>query len=1047
MTGRNQQEGGDGGGAAQDGALHVGDVLSRSLGRAERRQLVVLFCDIVGSSALAQHYDPETVSTLLGTYRRGVADVVTALGGSVLRYVGDGVLAVWGYPLCSPEDCSKAVTAALDIVANRPQDTALRVAVDAGIVVVGDIGVSANGEAEIVGQAPNRAARLQSLAAANSVVISGAVRRLLGPAYVYADLPVPVPAEVAEEGAWRVTERRSVPRRHVAPPREIVGRHEERGVLGSLWSDSDAPRVVCISGPAGIGKSALAGWTIEQAVRQGIDVIAVDCLPEQRNSTLHVARGLLGAVLERLEPSGAPIGERLAAALGETAAVDRGALDRAVHILQPAPGRSSHAADAGADPQRGRVDREAEIELAALIVGILARIADVRPLLLVIEDLHWSDAESLRLLSAMLARTTGLTCDLRVVATCRTGQGCWSLDGMDWGQHGIALDRLADEDIAAIAAAVLGDSGETSHNPRTIAERSGGNPLLAVELARLRPAEQNRILDGEGIAPPSMLNAVLCMRLDELGRDKPLVQAASVLGRQFDRRLLADVVGMDRWLIARELARLASSGVIVPTRADDGYDWKFSHGLLREVAYATLLRETRERLHGRAVDILVERFQDVAEREPELVAGHATAARRFDEAFVWWSKAAARAVSVSSTQAAIQHGERALSALALGRNAGNAREEIELLNLLAPQLAALYGNASPRVLATYQRCIALADSIPDVSPKLTFQLVWGLQTCASVSGRIPEALTASERLVAMAEQMGSDGARVLAYRVRGLSELLAGRPRQASEKFTVVHALYDVRRHAGLRQRFAADQGAIALAHDALALSVAGEEEEARRRARAALAHAADLAHPHTSVHVACILAARAQMAGDLEAARALAGGALVMARMNKFPYWDAWARILVGWLEGQSAPDRGMAAIRQGIEIYTETGAALMLPYARLLLADLLLSAGRPTAASGTVSEALRRSAASGLDLWTAPLLLTLADAAEMLGHGANAAALEAQADVVIARQGSVLFRRRHRRRVLPASSPPVPSAAADVARRALALLGPMVKPDWQLA
>jgi predicted ATPase/class 3 adenylate cyclase len=990
------------------------------VGPAERRQITALFCDIVGSTALAAGLDPEDVTGVLRRYRATVAAVIERHKGFVARYAGDGVLAYWGYPAASDEDARLAVSAALEITSALAGELDVRCALDAGIVLVDTAGPRGCREIEIVGDAPNVAAKLQAAAPANAVLVTETVMRLTAGSIELEPFELPAPLHSAVGHAWRAREGREGWRRSAQTTETMVGRAAELAVLKACWTAtcSGGSRRIVIEGEAGLGKSTLLRQLRQIVTASGGAWIEAGCLPELQHCALHPIRQ---AMRELLVPAAARPRERAAhlrsaiVRLAGAEASDRSLLERFLSpgaaVVEPAP---TH-------------DRGTSQRLLGLLVRALASRAGREPLALVLEDAHWADDATSTLVVEAGNRLTEAA-GVCLVVTSRARGACADWTGQ--GHSRIRLTALRDADIEAMLAAGEGADRLDPRVLKWIAARSEGNPFFAEELARLCAGAETW-QETNLLAAPSGLAATLAARLDSLGDLKPLAQAASVLGRDFDSRHLAAMLEIETGGLRAGLTGIVRSGILGPGRRE-GASHSFSHCLLREAAYASILRDRRCMLHRRAGEILAEACRCGSIVQPEEVAIHFEEAGEPGRALVWWRHAAERAIRISATAAAVSHLERALAAKAADPEACTVAAEVELLSMLAPQLVMMHGNASPAVIEIYRRCLEQCPSGADAADRVAFDLLWGLHTCTMVCGNAIEGMALGDRLVAAAEQSACEERILLAHRVQGLAKLQAGRLEAALAHYARVRAVYVPERHAGLSLRYASDQGAIALAQEAWAQALAGRQAISRLRADEALAIAGRLRHPHTCAHTLGVLAARAQMLGERDAAATLAHGSKAVADQNGFRYWSAWAAIVLGAVTSARNPTEGVAALEQAVAAYVRTGARQALPWAHGLLAVALGRDGRWQAAGTVAAGALDMAGATGLELYSAELHRIRAMALARLGASIDTVMGELECGAAIAeRQGAHLLAARiaaTRLAIGPPLQPPAAISAAQI-------------------
>ncbi len=500
-----------------------------------------------------------------------------------------------------------------------------------------------------------------------------------------------------------------------------------------------------------------------------------------------------------------------------------------------------------------------------------------------------------------------------------------------------------------------------------------------------------------GLSPQSVITVTPAAQ-SEIGHLSPLAKAASVLGENIDAALLAHILNMDVAQLRPLLTEWEMRGGVI--RVKDHY--RFTEPHLRITAYANVATPARQVLHLRAADALSRHAASFQPVPADEIAHHYQAAGQSRSAFGWWQTAADCAVKDGSPEAAIGHLERAIALCAAERPAVPPEDELAVLRVLGPLLAQIKGSGSREVAAIYARCLEIADGLQNTGSPAAFDVLWGLNACILVHGRIATARGLSKRLTRAA---GNDTQMLMATRLQGLASLLAGDIASALVDFRSVKQLYEKGDHAGLRFRYASDQGAVARAHQAWAEAIAGEASASEHSSNEALKQAERLQHPHTSAHVMCVLAARAQTLAQRNTAGPLANAGRTIARQHKFPYWEAWADIILGWHDGQRIPEIGAARIDRAIHAYRCTGAGQALPYAHLLRAGVALATGDHTTVITAADEGLALSKASGVFLFDAEILLIKSQAME---PGPGRQALVARAASIAHAQGARLFEAR---------------------------------------
>jgi hypothetical protein len=485
----------------------------------------------------------------------------------------------------------------------------------------------------------------------------------------------------------------------------------------------------------------------------------------------------------------------------------------------------------------------------------------------------------------------------------------------------------------------------------------------------------------------------------------PLTMAASVLGDAIDAGILAQMLEMDDRHLDPLLAELEAAGVLRYRGQTGGSLFEFADRRTREAAYAQLEPQVRAALHHRAADRLGECAATEFHADAARIAEHYEAAAAWVEAFSWWRKAAERAIAETLVADAAAFLQRGLAICQRHPDAVSPEVELAALGMLGPLQAQLKGSGAREVADVYARCLEIAGGFGNKDRTATFDALWGLSACILVHGRVDTAREIGKLLLNSAEAAGDATQILLATRLKGLGSLLAGEIGPAIGNFAAVEKLYDVHRHAPLRFRYASDQIAVALAHKAWAEAIAGQAEVSQRTRAAALDHVERLQHPHTSAHVLCVLAACAQTLQLRKCASPLAYAGLALARRHCFPYWEAWAQIILGWHQAAYAPEAGQARIDSAISAYRSTGAGQALPYAQLLRAGVALGTGDIACALRAADDALDLSAAHGVVLFEAEILRTKAQA---LGQQQGRQALLETAVATARRQGAWLFEAR---------------------------------------
>jgi class 3 adenylate cyclase/predicted ATPase/DNA polymerase III delta prime subunit len=907
---------------------------------AERRQLTVLFGDLVGSTALGLRLDPEDLREIIGAYHRCVADTVARFGGFVAKYMGDGVLVYFGYPQAHEDDPERAVRAGLALVdavgrLQSPEPLQVRVGIGTGLVVVGDLITSGEGqERGVVGETPNLAARLQALAEPNAVVIGPRTRRLLGDLFEYRDLgAIEVKGFPEPVHAYRVVRESAIESRfealHGAMLTPLVGREEEVDLLRRQWNRAKRGegRVVLLSGEPGIGKSRLTAALQERIEKEPHTRLRYFCSAHHQDSALHpiIAQLERAAGFEREDTPEAKL-DKLATVLGPASPEDGTLLAELLSL--PTEGRFPALQ---LTPQRKK-----EKTFEALLRQ-LEGLARQRPVLMLFEDVHWIDPSSRELFDLVVERVPRLP--VLVLVTFRPEfQPPWT------GQAHVTvlvLNRLDRREGAALVREVVGTRALPSNVVAKIIERTDGVPLFVEELTKavLESGDATTVLsraDATALNVPATLHASLMARLDRLGlAAKEVAQVSAALGREFSYELLAAVAQRNAAELDGALDRLVAAGLAFRRAAPPEATFLFKHALVQDAAYGTLLRGKRQELHRRVAQVLEEEWPETAEAQPELLAQHCAQAGLVERAINYYARAGERAVARSAMAEAIAQLTRGLELLKrLPDAAPRWRQELELQIALGRALIVTRGYAASAVGETYARARALCEQLdrpPQIVPVLYGQSVHHL-----LGGPLRLARELAADLLQQGEDSVDAAVTVMGHRLTGvtcfhLGELLAARTHveQALARFDPAHRPFYMSFHA---------QDPLVTLHTYLSwdLFCLGYLDQARFRSEAALEEARKLRHPYSlaqALNLACWVDWATRSHEEL---LARADAAIAISDEHGFPYNLAVGTVMRGWAlaaSGQTA--EGTALLRAGVTAFRATGAVTRVPFFLTLLAD----------------------------------------------------------------------------------------------------------------
>jgi class 3 adenylate cyclase len=811
---------------------------------AERRQLTVMFCDLVGSTALSARLDPEDLREIIGSYHRCCAERIERNGGFVAKYMGDGVLAYFGYPQAHEHDAERAVRAGLAIVEAAPKletvagaPLQVRVGIATGLVVVGDLlGSGAAQEQALVGETPNLAARLQGIAEPDTVVIAECTRRLLGNLFELQDLGAKDLKGIAGPArAWAALRGSSVESRfealHASGLTALVGRKEEFELLLRCWSKAKGGegQVALLSGEAGIGKSRLTAALLERLAGEPHTILRYFCSPQHTDSALY-------PIIAQMERAGGlAYDDKLQAKLDK--------LDAVLAQSSTSPEDAALFAEVLSLPNDGRYpaleltsDQRRQGTLEALI-SQLGSLAQEQPLLMILEDAHWVDPTSLEAFGMTVDRIR--TLPILLVVTFRSEfKAPWL-----GRPHvtSVTLNRLGERETAEIIARLVGNKKLPAGVIAEIVERTDGIPLFTEEMTKaVLEAESEGVarrtlatVPSPALAVPASLHASLMARLDRLGPAKEAAQIGAVIGREFSHALLAAVARKPEADLELALDRLISAGVLSRQGVPASATYLFNHALVQDAAYGTLLREPRRALHARIAEALESQFAEIGERGPELLARHCAAAGLIEKAGRLWGKAGRRSLERSELVEAAQQLTRALAQIAtLPATAALRREEIGIQVALITPLIHIKGYAAPETAAAVERArllIEQAEALGEApeDPLLLFSVLYGFWVVSFVAFNGDVMRDLATQFLALAEKHGATVPRLIGHRLMGSSLLFTGDIADGRGHYDQAIALYDPAEHRALAMRFGQDSRVSVFAYRSSALWLLGNPDAA----------------------------------------------------------------------------------------------------------------------------------------------------------------------------------------------------------------------------
>ncbi|HKD06493.1 MAG TPA: adenylate/guanylate cyclase domain-containing protein [Bryobacteraceae bacterium] len=942
----------------------------RRLG-AERRQITVFFADLVGSTSIAEELDPEDLRDLYGLYQSVCADVIERCEGHLAQYLGDGVLAYFGYPAAHEDDASRAVRAALEIlkrsgaieVAGRtPQ---VRVGIHTGLVVIGDVGAGARQEQLALGETPNIAARLQSEALPDTIVISDATRKLLAGQFELEGLGARAlkglsrPVEIFRViGGSRAATRFEAMKaaRGLTP---FVGRASELESIRAAWSEAAAGRgrALLLRGEAGMGKSRLLEAAGQLAANAPHELFRAQCSPYQLNSPLN-------PMVEMLERR---IG--IAQEMGPADKLDR---------IEDFASRNGRKDDEAAAALAGlfafpTLERYPGVNIPpakrrAWMIGVLTdlllRSATGAPVLYLIEDLHWADPSTLDLLGEIVAHMANRP--ILLVCTGRPETAApWLSDA---NCQILPVEALPKANTRELVARVAGSKSLPLTVVEELVVRTGGTPLFVEAVTRtvleagvLRESEHGYELVGP--LPPGLIPATvqdsLMARIDRLGSDRPVAQVAAAIGRESSFELLQAVLDMPPEELTRAVRHLVNLELVFESGSPPDSTYTFRHALIQDAAYESLLRKTRQEFHGKIAEVLVHRFPDMAETRPELLARHFEGAGRTREAIAGWMRAGQRAGQSMAFRESVAHWRRAISLLDTlpDDDPDRLRTEMEAQLAIAQVLMTTVGWGSREAGEACIRARDLCRALGNIAGLI--QSLTALSTVYFVRGVLDKALEASHSVLEMAlttnDVLFQAGARVpYAYTAYFMADFALAR-----EEADRVLAVYTPENERLITSRFQVPATFAAANARVMSLWFMGYTAEAEESRRQAWTIIESLNVPACTAygygHALLYHYARR----DRRAIAELAQRLYPLCTEEGYLVWGAQSRIYLGWLRAlEGDAEQGMAEMNAGLESYRLTGSGLMTVQFCLMRGEALWVAGRPQEATAALAEGLAHAA-----------------------------------------------------------------------------------------
>jgi len=933
----------------------------------ERRQLTVMFCDLVGSTALSEQLDPEEFRELIHAYQRTCAEAIGSWGGHIAQYLGDGLLVYFGYPLAHEDDTQRAVRAGLGIIgavqqlslaairSDRPLQ--VRIGIHTGSVVVGAMGDGARHGRLALGDVPNIAARLQGIASPDTLVVSAVTYRMIAGYFTGEDLGSHTLRGIsAPMRVYRISAQSEVQSRFElaiqAGLTPLVGREEELQLLCSRWEMVRAGQgqVVLLSGEPGIGKSRLMQALGERLMAEPHVSIESRCSPYYESSALHPVIDNLQELLQ-LQGAASPQEklERLEQALSRYRfpQAETVALLAALLSLPHPPGHP---------PLMLTPQKQRQQTLDTLVTWLLEE-TERQPVRLAFEDLHWADPSTLEFLDQLIQRVPAAR--IYVLLTFR-GEFTPPWESRSYISH-LALVRLRPGHVEEMVEKVTRGKPLPVEVVRQITAKTDGVPLFVEELTKT-VLESGLLTEANGhyeltaplppLAIPATLQDSLMARLDQLAPFREVAQLGATLGREFSYELIRAVSPLDEATLQKGLRELVAAELLYQRGPLPQARYVFKHALIRDASYESLLRSKRQRFHQRIAEVLEKRFTDTLETQPELVAHHYTSAGLTEQAIPYWQQAGHHAMAHSAYVEAVSHLSKGLELLSsLPQSRQRSQQELALRSALGVALVTTRGYSSPDVAQNYSRAQEVCEGIGDL-PQIVPTL-YGLWTYHLLRDQREASFALVDRLEQLAR---SPEARFIATTTRGVTMYWEGDFRGADRHLASAIELYDPAYPRSLAASFSADAALLAHCYRIWCLFQVGQEDQAVELCRQVKELAAQTSSSYavaTALHYETTLSLHL---GEVERTRELAEKLIALSLEQQFALFLATGTGAHGWaLAQQDALEQGVAELRRGISFLEGMGASVGMAFWLSCIIEGFLKHKRVADALKVLDEAMR--------------------------------------------------------------------------------------------
>ncbi|MFD0917302.1 adenylate/guanylate cyclase domain-containing protein [Pseudahrensia aquimaris] len=944
----------------------------------ERRHLTILFCDLVDSTRLSLRLDPEELNDVIQIYAERTKTEINRFGGHVLRVMGDGVLALFGYPVAHEDDAERAVLAAIGCrtacsatpirtESGEAIEIEVRIGLHTGLVVVGSFDPMQG--VDIVGAAPNVAQRMQSAAAPGEILISPETRKLAGDRFEYEVLePKQLKGLSEPVTPFRVRKElnkktRFEARSHgaLAP---LIGRNNEVAQLLEVWETvkGGAGRSGLISGPAGIGKSRLWNVFSEAIQTEKKNVTVFQCSPHHTGTPLYPVVTRISQEVDLLSASnGTNRHDAVSAWLQQGMQTDPKSIALLSALLSI--DTSEQAVQLDMSP------RQQSEETMLLLVNYAMATAQKQPSLLLFEDIHWADPSTIRLIELYLQNCQAGA--LMVLSTVRSE--------FDYGPPPDGFDRifnlglLEDHEAVDLVRHVAYPHEIAAKTVQAIVERGEGIPLFIEELAKsaLKSPIGSKIhlrdvTKSNQLVPDSLVDS-LSARLDALPSAKHLAQIAAAIGREVSQDLLRSVSGYSPAEFRLAVIELVEARILRSLPQQDSEPLIFGHALIQDVAYQLMLRQDRRSVHSKVVTVLERDFPAICNQFPEVLARHCEESNQIEKAVRFLLDAGTRAISRSANVEALQHLKHARDLIAQSTTIPKQRLlelELDIENTIGTPLILVEGYTSKETIRSFERAEQVAIDLGEDQAR--FHALFGLWGHRWMAGHIKLSQRIAKQMLVISEKELVPEREILAHRSAGSSFWITGEFDKMRRHFEVIKSLTDNMDTKHLADRYAVCPRVVAQALGGYAMCLRGENAGGHEEISCGLTRSYEMNHSYSKALSHSMMGGVKLLANDFEGLAEHCDALRSIAEERRFSYWLTYAQIFEGALDAEQGKlDEGYEKIVQSIETYDAMGVRIHRTMQLVMLSDIEVRRRKYHAATKNLDRAWAVGKRTGERQW----------------------------------------------------------------------------------